>query len=95
MKFRIPGPQTLINITAGLIGLLFDELEGVTSEAQPDDLTKISGIGPAFARRLNESGIFTYDQLAELSPEQVREMVHLSELQGDPEEWIRQARGLA
>ena len=54
MKFKIPSPQTLINITAGLIGLLFDELEGVTSEAQPDDLTKISGIGPEKLMRYGE-----------------------------------------
>jgi predicted flap endonuclease-1-like 5' DNA nuclease len=36
-----------------------------------DDLTKIRGIGPFIEKRLNIIGIYTYEQLAELTPELV------------------------
>jgi len=95
MNLLIPRPRTLIILVAGAIGLLFDELSGdVNLNGEPDDLTQISGIGPAFASRLNDGGITTFAQLAELSPQQVREIAHLSEHQGEPEVWIAQAEEL-
>ena len=36
-----------------------------------DDLTKIKGIGPFIEKRLNMIGIYTFQQLAELSPEMI------------------------
>jgi predicted flap endonuclease-1-like 5' DNA nuclease len=36
-----------------------------------DDLTTIKGIGPFIEKRLNMIGIYTFQQLAELSPEMV------------------------
>jgi hypothetical protein len=98
MMFVIPRPTTMINLVAGLVGLLFDqvyEAEAQVDEAQveseADDLTTISGIGPTFARRLNEAGVFTYAQLASLSPEEVVVITHVAEWQGDPVDWIGQA----
>ena len=96
MNRFIPRPRTLLILVAGAIGLLFDELsDDVVVDVEADDLTSISGIGPAFARRLNDGGITTFSQLAELSPERIREVAHLSEHQGDPEAWIAQAEELA
>jgi large subunit ribosomal protein L21 len=101
MKLTIPRVQTLVNLAAGLVMMLFDEavstVDGKTGadEKATDDLTQISGIGPAYARRLNEAGIMNYAQLSALSPEQVREMAQLGEWQGEPEEWIEQAWDLA
>jgi large subunit ribosomal protein L21 len=100
MKIGIPRVQTLVNLAAGLVMMLFDEavstVDGQTGAngQAADDLTQISGIGPAYARRLNEAGVTTYSQLSALSPEQVRELVQLGEWQGEPEEWIEQAWGL-
>jgi predicted flap endonuclease-1-like 5' DNA nuclease len=78
------------------------ELEGAAegelvaqAEPAPDDLTKINGIGPAFARRLAEAGINSYADLAGLTAEEVRERTQLKEWQGDPEDWIDQARALS
>ena len=34
-----------------------------------DNLQAIKGIGPAFARRLNEAGVHTFEQLSKCSPE--------------------------
>lgn len=96
MKLPIPRPQTVISVAAGLVMILFDEFTGVVDAKKgPDDLTQITGIGPAFAQRLNEAGVHTYKQLAELSPQEIREIVHISEWQGDPEAWIAQAKELA
>ncbi len=36
-----------------------------------DDLTKIKGVGPFIEKRLNMIGIYTFHQLAELSPEMI------------------------
>ena len=64
--------------------------------AQRDDLTKIHGIGPAFAKRLNEAGIHSYAALAALTPDQVRQMVNVAGWQKiEPETWIAEARQLA
>lgn len=96
--FAIPRPKTMINIVAGLVGLLFDqvyeaeaEVEEVARESEADDLTTINGIGPTFARRLNEAGVFTFAQLASLSPGEVVAHTHVAEWQGDPVDWIDQA----
>jgi large subunit ribosomal protein L21 len=36
----------------------------------PDDLTTIKGIGPVIAKQLNDEGIYTYEQLAELTEDE-------------------------
>ncbi|RPI82017.1 MAG: hypothetical protein EHM41_19390 [Chloroflexi bacterium] len=35
----------------------------------PDNLEEIDGVGPVIARRLNQNGIYTFEQLAALTPE--------------------------
>jgi predicted flap endonuclease-1-like 5' DNA nuclease len=39
--------------------------------AQKDDLSKIHGIGPAFARSLNKMGLYTFVQIARWKPEDI------------------------
>ena len=63
-----------------------------SDDIETDDLTKISGIGPAFAGRLQEAGITTYQELAGLTAEQVRDITQAADWQGDPENWIAQAK---
>lgn len=41
----------------------------------PDDLTKVDGVGPVYASRLNEAGITTYGQLAALSEDRLSEIL--------------------
>ena len=92
--WRLIRPRNALKVTAGVVGLVFDRLQGVTP-VRGDDLTIISGIGPTYARRLEAAGIHTFGQLAALTPEQLREVAGLSAWQGDPEEWLLQARALA
>ena len=63
--------------------------------AGPDDLTAISGVGPARARTLAAAGISTFARLAECRPERVREAVDGPIQRTEIERWIRQARARA
>jgi predicted flap endonuclease-1-like 5' DNA nuclease len=66
-----------------------------TKKVRRDQLEQIKGIGAVFARRLNEAGIHTFAQLAELSPDRTREIVDVDEWQKiEPEKWIEEAREL-
>ncbi|MGE5602296.1 MAG: helix-hairpin-helix domain-containing protein [Nitrososphaerales archaeon] len=58
-----------------------------------DRLTIIEGIGPAYDARLRAAGIHTFRQLAETSPERLRQIVQPQSWQrANFAEWIEQAR---
>jgi predicted flap endonuclease-1-like 5' DNA nuclease len=104
MRLVFVRPKEVIDVVAGMIGLLFDQLDGelplevdtiVETEPAGDDLTKINGIGPAFARRLIDAGVRSYTDLGGMTAEEVRQRTQLAEWQGDPEDWISQAQTLA
>lgn len=40
-----------------------------------DNLQAINGIGPVFAKRLNEAGIHTFEQLSQLPPEKMEKIL--------------------
>ncbi|MFZ1753208.1 MAG: helix-hairpin-helix domain-containing protein [Caldilineaceae bacterium] len=44
-------------------------------EGQPDDFTRLKGIGPAFDRRLKEAGITTFAALAAATPEEISAVI--------------------
>lgn len=67
----------------------------VASATAVDDLTRIKGIGPAFALRLQEAGIGTFAAVAATSPQRLREITGAAPWQADPQAWIMQARVLA
>jgi predicted flap endonuclease-1-like 5' DNA nuclease len=46
-----------------------EELPGAV--AHPDDLTRLKGVGPKFAARLNELGLHRYEQIASLNENEV------------------------
>jgi predicted flap endonuclease-1-like 5' DNA nuclease len=62
----------------------------------PDDLKVIKGIGPVIERKLNESGIYTFEQLGNLTVAQLRRVLGNSiERLSDEESLLQQARDLA
>ena len=68
----------------------------VEKPAKADDLTKISGIGPVFAKRLNEEGITSYAQIAKLTKKRIAELDEKLDLKNNIEndDWPGQAKDL-
>jgi small subunit ribosomal protein S2 len=62
----------------------------------PDDLTKLTGVGPQLEKKLNDAGIYHYWQLAAMKPEDVAKVDADLKLHGriDRDNWITQARTL-
>ncbi len=67
-------------------------LSGPQGEA--DDLKKITGVGPAFEKKLNSAGIYHFWQLAELKPDQVEALEEELGMAGrmERDDWVSQAR---
>lgn len=64
---------------------------------EPDDLTLIEGIGPKISSLLNQSGIYTFAQLAAASVERLQSILSAAGPRfrlADPQTWAQQA-GLA
>jgi predicted flap endonuclease-1-like 5' DNA nuclease len=61
-------------------------------EPEPDDLTRIEGIGPKFASVLRSAGISTYEQLAVSDVDGIRDILRERGLYfADPTTWPEQA----
>ena len=70
---------------------------GTASKADADDLKEINGIGPAYETKLNEIGIYTYEQISKLK---AADRDELSAIDGitrekiESDEWVKQAKEL-
>ena len=68
----------------------------VVVEVIPDDLVIIEGIGPKLSSVLFAAGVKTFAQLAELSPEQIKQILEQSDPRlariSDPTSWPTQAK---
>ncbi len=70
---------------------------GTAAKSDADDLKEINGIGPAYETKLNEIGIYTYEQISKLKAADREE---LSAIDGitrekiESEEWVKQAKEL-
>ena len=74
--------QTLINTV------------GVVEEGRKDDLKLVKGIGPVYEGKLNELGIFTFEQIAKLNDEAREAIEDLTGFPGrvEREDWVGQAK---
>ena len=62
----------------------------------PDDLKVIKGIGPVIERKLNDAGVYTFEQLGNLTASGLRRILgNTIERLSDEESLLRQARDLA
>ena len=67
---------------------------GTATEAEKDDLTMISGIGPFIEKRLNALDIYTFRQISKLSPKDIHALndaiIYFSG-RIERDEWVEQA----
>jgi predicted flap endonuclease-1-like 5' DNA nuclease len=62
----------------------------------PDDLIVIKGIGPVISKKLNDAGIYTFRELAAITPEQLRGIVgDVIQRLANEDDIINQAKELA
>jgi len=47
----------------------------IRDRAGKDNLQAIRGIGPVIAKRLNDAGIYTFEELAQLTPDELEEIL--------------------
>ncbi|TXD83752.1 50S ribosomal protein L21 [Subsaximicrobium wynnwilliamsii] len=70
---------------------------GTALKADADDLKMINGIGPAYEERLNELGIYTFEQISKLKAADREELSAVDGITRDKiesEEWVKQAKAL-
>jgi predicted flap endonuclease-1-like 5' DNA nuclease len=63
----------------------------------PDDLTVIEGIGHQVQEALNQAGVFTFKQVADLNAQELYQIVKVEQgvrIIGDPATWSKQAQYL-
>jgi large subunit ribosomal protein L19 len=65
-------------------------------KGQPDDLTRINGVGEVLAEKLNKLGIYKFEQIANFSDEDIARVDEVLDFKGriEREDWIGQARTL-
>lgn len=73
-------------------GALFTAPKG-----KADDLKKISGVGPALETKLNDLGITTFEQVANLTAEEIGKVDDALNFKGriERDDWVGQAKTLA
>jgi predicted flap endonuclease-1-like 5' DNA nuclease len=94
---QVPTPTGMQERSAGLVsGADTATMPSVTLPTEKDDLIVIDGIGPVIAGKLGQAGIHTFEQLGQLTPDQLRSIVgdSISRL-ADEDDIIAQANQLA
>ncbi|MFC7357249.1 hypothetical protein ACFQO1_06095 [Jejudonia soesokkakensis] len=74
----------------------FDSFGYADSDTK-DDLTQIHGIGPYIERKLNEIGIYNYDQISRLKPHDIiviTELIDFFPGRIERDNWVAQAESL-
>ena len=70
---------------------------GTADEENKDDLKNIKGIGPFLEQKLNALGIYTYEQISNMTPEleeQVNEAIEFFPGRVKRDNWVKQAKDL-
>jgi predicted flap endonuclease-1-like 5' DNA nuclease len=98
MSRRITAQREVIEEKEARIAYLAALVERLRPPEGPDDLTRISGIGPAIQRILASEDITSFDQVAALTPADIRRIGALLPVYPgriDDDRWVEQARALA
>jgi small subunit ribosomal protein S2 len=89
-----PMAEVLPVDAAPYVGEAFERLS--VPRGAPDDLKKLTGIGPQLEQKLNEAGVYHYWQVAAMSDADVAKLDQELKLNGRAgrDGWIASARGL-
>ena len=87
-----PVVEALPQVHASTSTDVFEKL--LAPRGTADDLTKLTGVGPQLAKKLNESGVFRYWQFVAMSIADAAKLDQDLRLNGrmDREKWIEQSR---
>jgi small subunit ribosomal protein S2 len=66
-----------------------------TSDKKGDDLTKIAGVGKVYQGKLNDEGFYTFDDVANMTDEQIQVMEDKYSFKGDFKDAVASAKELA
>jgi predicted flap endonuclease-1-like 5' DNA nuclease len=78
-------------------GIEVKKIASISDKTVPDDLQQIKGIGPVLESKLNELGVFTYEQIANLSEEDIDKIVEVTTFgknKINADDWKGQAKKL-
>lgn len=70
---------------------------GFAHSFERDDLTKINGIGPYVEEKLNEIDIYTFEQISNLTPPDIRALTEIIDFfpgRIERDDWVGQAKSL-
>ncbi len=88
-----PTPEISEEEKEKLIEEAVEEGEAIEQEAiKPDDLTKLAGVGKAYASKLNEMGIYTFEDVAKMTQEQIDKMENEYKFKGDFTKTVEDAK---
>ena len=96
-SFTIESEDVILERIAQKTGLIDFDRIGLSSEADQDDLERIKGIGAFTVRKLNALGIYTFQQLANLTSgdiEIVNEAIEYFPGRIERENWVGQSKAL-
>ncbi len=65
------------------------------SDKKGDDLTKIKGVGKVYAQKLNDEGFYTFEDVANMTEEQIQVMEEKYKFKGDFKDAVASAKELA
>ncbi|OAB78078.1 hypothetical protein [Cochleicola gelatinilyticus] len=85
-----------VSYTKNKPSLNFDSF-GIATSSNRDKLTNITGIGPYIEEKLNEIGIYTFEQLSNLKENDIRTITELIEFfpgRIDRDDWVGQAKAI-
>ena len=72
--------------------------QAAAKEAGADDLTKLDGVGPAFAKKLNEAGVTSFAQIAGWNAAEIERLdgeISGLKTKADKGDWVAEAKKLA
>jgi small subunit ribosomal protein S2 len=87
-------PAVADSATSTAVGEVFELL--TAPRGAPDDLAKLTGVGPQLIKKMNDAGVFHYWQIAALTAADVEKLDADLKLNGRiaRDNWIEQARAL-